>query len=300
MFWTKKNSRVYYCAWLLLIMLLERAKTQDIPDRCILNFTVQPVTSVDCNVYETDLEVLTCTVELLSTADVADPQDILIKWFFFNDTEYEVAVGVNPPQGTGGNGGHVTVTSTLHISGTSQPNASYVSEGFYYCQVQITDRSVQSKPSQKFEVFNRDQHLQASSSCSERTFTAPLQSCAVYRIREDTPTTTGPISVHYTSTDSAMPCSTERDTTTPPVWTEGQSTPPLITRTEGSERPLERIWIYVLASLAGAFAIIILILVVSFVLICRFRIATNVEGKSVYIYNYSLIVRSTFSDRREN
>ena len=247
-------------------------------DRCILNFTVQPVTSVDCNVYETDLEVLTCTVESLSTADVSDPQDILIKWFFFNDTEYELTVGVNPPQRTGGNGGHVTVTSTLHISGTSQQNASYVSEGFYHCQVQMTDRSVQSQPSQKFEVFNRDQYLQASTSCSERTFTAPLQSCAVYHIREDTPITTAAINATTATVNDRH--NTIGGTTL--VLSESQSTPPPPTSSDNNEgdRALP-IWVYILIALVAVVAVIIVLAtVVIFVLnSLRHSKATNDEGK---------------------
>ena len=246
-------------------------------DHCILNFTVQPVASVDCNVYETDLEVLTCTVESLSTADIADPQDILIKWFFFNDTEYELTVGINPPQRTGGNGGHVTVTSTLHISGTSQPNASYVSEGFYHCQVQMIDTSVQSQPSQKFEVFNRDRYLQTVTSCSERTFTAPLQSCAVYRIREDTPTTTTAINA-TTKTDGQNVISG-----TTMVPSESQSTPPPPPNSVNNEggRALP-IWVYILIALVVVFAVIIVVLatvVISVLTKIRYYQATNDEGK---------------------
>ena len=57
---------------------------------------------------------------------------------------YELTIGTNPLQRTGGNGSHLTVTSMLKISGTSQPNASFVSEGLYYCYtyVDIFDTSV--------------------------------------------------------------------------------------------------------------------------------------------------------------
>ena len=234
---------------------------------------MQPITSVDCNVYETDLEVLTCTVESLSTADIADPQDIVIKWFFFNDTEYELAVGVNPPQRTGGNGGHVTVTSTIHISGTSQPNASFVNEGFYHCQVQMIDTSVMSKPSQKFEVFNRDQYLQASTSCSERTFTAPLQSCAVYRIREDTTTTTA---VNNDTTTTKTPNDKENKTTderqgpTSPAPSTSDSSP----NTSGGGGGTLEVWIYVLVAVAAVFAMIIVILAIMCVGLCLRRSQT--------------------------
>ena len=250
-------------------------------DRCILNFTVQPVPSVDCNVYEVDLEVLTCTVESLLTADIADPRDIVIKWFFFNDTEYELTVGVNPPQRTGGNGGHVTVTSTLHISGTSQPNASYVNEGFYHCQVQMIDTSVQSQPSQKFEVFNRDRYLLESSSCVERTFTAPLQSCAIYRIRDDTPTTTAAINTTTTTVNDRQ--NAIGGTTLDQVLSESQSTPPPPTNSANNEggRALP-IWVYILIALVVVFAVIIVVLatvVISVLTTIRCYQATNDEGK---------------------
>ena len=238
-------------------------------DRCILNFTQQPAPSVDCNVYESDLETLTCRVESIDTAEVPDVQDLSIKWFFFNDTEYELTIGTNPVERTGGNGGHLTVTSTLHISGTSQPNASFVSEGFYYCKVHMFDGSVVLHQSQRFEVFNRDEYLQRASSCSGRTFSAPLESCAVSRLSADVSTTTSilPDSTATTKTPN------EENTTT----TDEEPTPPssstVDTGSRGSGGTLE-VWIYVLVAVAAVFAMIIVILAIMCVGLCLRRSQT--------------------------
>ena len=238
-------------------------------DRCILNFTQQPVPSVDCNVYESDLETLTCKVESIDTAEVPDVQDLSIKWFFFNDTEYELTIGTNPVERSGGNGGHLTVTSTLYISGTSQPNASFVSEGFYYCKVQMFDASVVLHQSQRFEVFHREEYLQQGTACNERTFSAPLESCAVSRLSVDESTTTSilPDSTATTKTPN------EENTTT----TDEEPTPPssstVDTGSRGSGGTLE-VWIYVLVAVAAVFAMIIVILAIMCVGLCLRRSQT--------------------------
>ena len=117
--------------------------------------------------YEADL-VLTCGVVSLSTADIADPQDVSFRWYFYNGTEYELSVGINHTR-SGGNGANVQVNSTLQISGTSQ-TAAYLSQGFYYCQVQMIDMNVRSIFSQRFQVISQDYYFQYVSSCSEKTF----------------------------------------------------------------------------------------------------------------------------------
>ena len=105
--------------------------------------------TIECNVYEADL-VLTCSVVSLSTADIADPQDVSFRWYFYNSTEYELSVGINHTR-SGGNGGtNLHVNSTLQISGTSQ-TAAYLSQGFYYCQVRMIDMNVRSNFSQDFK-----------------------------------------------------------------------------------------------------------------------------------------------------
>ena len=202
--------------------------------------------------YESDLESLTCRVESIDTAEVPDIQDLSIKWFFFNDTEYDLTIGTNPAERTGGNGGHLTVTSTLHISGTSRPNASFVSEGFYYCKVHMFDASVVLHQSQRFQVFHREEYLQRASSCSGRTFSAALESCAVSRLSIDESTTT--------TTSSVTTATTDEDTTS---TDESQSTYSLstISQNESSGRKVP-VWIYILAALASAFVILIIIQVV--------------------------------------
>ena len=130
-------------------------------DDCILNFTQQPVTGIDCDVYEKPVIVLTCSVESLSSDVFSDLSVIEIRWYFHNGTEYELTTGVSHTR-TGGNGAHVLVTSTIKISGTSNQNFAFIAEGFYYCQVQMTDMTVVVNSSQRFQVLNRDEYVQAS------------------------------------------------------------------------------------------------------------------------------------------
>ena len=71
------------------------------------------------------------------------------------------------------------VTSTLKLSGTSDKNYTFLSKGSYYCQVQLTDKTVVSIPSQAFQVLDEDEYTQAATSCYERTFIDHTESCAV-------------------------------------------------------------------------------------------------------------------------
>ena len=218
--------------------------------------------------YESDLETLTCRVESIDRAEVPDMRDLSIKWFFFNDTEYELTIGTNPVERTGGNEVHdLTVTSTLHISGTSQPNATFVSEGFYYCKVHLFDASVVLHQSQIFEVFHREEYLQQSVSCSERTFSARLESCAVSRLSVEESTTTSIILPDSTAT-------TKTPNEENPTTTDEEPTPPssstVDTGSRGSGGTLE-VWIYVLVAVAAVFAMIIVILAIMCVGLCLRR-----------------------------
>ena len=135
----------------------------------------------------------------------------------------------------------------LKISGTSQPNASFVSEGFYYCYtyVDIFDTSVvlYLHQSQMFEVFRREEYLQQSSSCSGRVFSTLLETCAV--------------SVHASTTTSTF-----SEGPTPPLSSTVDSAAG--TGGSGSGGSLE-VWIYVLVAV---FAMIIVILAIMFVGVC--------------------------------
>lgn len=150
-------------------------------------FTQQPVSSVDCDVYQEEKVTLKCMVESSSTADLVDTSDINIRWYFNNGTEYELTIGTSQ-MGSGGNGGQVQVTSTLDIS-ARLPNVSFVSTGFYYCKVEMISASVHQNCSQSFEVFTQEMYLQQGSVCAGRSFHQPLRSCAVHR---DVSTTTLP------------------------------------------------------------------------------------------------------------
>ena len=138
--------------------------------------------------YEADRIVLTCTAIGLRQNHLAGLGDIDIVWYFDNGTEHQVSKGVDQWTQTVRDEQQdiVQITSTLALSGkeqaSNQNSAHIEGEGFYYCQVQATsaaDIRVESSPSQKFQILSRDFHLQASTSCSERTFIAYTESCAL-------------------------------------------------------------------------------------------------------------------------
>ena len=196
---------------------------------CILNFTQQPVTEIDCDVYEEPVIVLMCRVESLSQDAFTDPSVIEIRWYFHNGTEYELTTGVGHIR-MGGNGDHVQVTSTLNVSGTSNQRFTFLGEGFYYCLVQMTDKVVVSNSSQRFQVLGQDQYVQAATSCDERTFIANVESCAAYEV-------TAPTTQHQTTTDivyDTTALSTEdRETTTEIALTEDKSSSTMTTLADG-------------------------------------------------------------------
>ena len=160
--------------------------------------------------YEASVIVLTCRVESLSLEDFADPSVINIRWYFDNGTEYELTTGVNHTR-LGGSGEKVQVTSTLKLSGTSNKSSVFLSEGSYYCQVQLMDRDVLLKTSQAFRVLNTDEHVQASTDCCERTFIDSVESCAAYEVvipSTDRPTTKAGTQVGSTARPTAVASST--------------------------------------------------------------------------------------------
>ena len=158
-----------------------------VTDSCILYFTQQPITTVDCNVYEADKVLLTCTVTDPVQNDLTSSLRIDIKWYFDNGTKQEVNVGTETTV-RNGDEDVVKITSTLALSATSDQNAMHIGgEGFYYCQVQAAitsamDVRLESNPSQMFQVSSRDFHFQASTSCMERNFIDNVESCAVNQV----------------------------------------------------------------------------------------------------------------------
>ena len=137
-------------------------------ENCVLKFTEQPVTNVDCNVYEPERLVLTCSVSSTESTSLPDPDDVCIKWYFNNGTEHELMVGINQTR-DGGNGEMVEISSTLAISGISQQNAANIKEGSYYCRVHILDMNTMSNSSQQFVVLERSIYTQISVSYTHLT-----------------------------------------------------------------------------------------------------------------------------------
>ena len=171
-------------------------------------------------------------------ADIADPQDVSFRWYFYNGTEYELLVGVNHTR-LGGSGGLVEVTSTLHISGISQ-NTAHLSEGFYYCQVQLIDTNVVSNLSQRFQVWSEDDYIQYATSCSEKTFIDMMEMCAVYRVTEEPPTTTP-----ETFMATTAPRTQDKEATAAPLTDVFQSTDSLSTSAVNISGTMLETWIYV-------------------------------------------------------
>ena len=238
-------------------------------DSCILNFTQQPVTSINCDVYDSNIEVvLTCSVVALSDGDIVDPLDVSFRWYFYNGTEYELSVGINHTR-SGGNGADVQVSSTLQIGETSQ-NAAYLGQGFYYCQVWMIEIPSTSNFSQRFQVLNQDGYLQAASSCSGKTFTDPVQTCAVYRVTEELVTTKSK------TLDMTTPQTSDKEATTatPPVDRLSSSPSSSIGDETTSSGETLQVWIYVLVAVAAVFAMIIIILAIMCVGLCLRRSQT--------------------------
>ena len=235
-------------------------------DNCILNFTQQPVTEIDCDVYQEPVIVLTCSVVSLSQQAFPDPSLIEIRWFFYNGTEYELTNGVGHTR-TGGNGDHVQVTSTLNVSGTSDQRFAFLGEGFYYCQVQMTDMTVVANSSQRFQVLSRDEYVQASTNCRERTFYDNVESCAAYEVTT-TDSTTSPIPT------TTLDANNGDTTTTPQNTSANPTTEPTSTSSEGQGGGSLEVWIYVLVAVAAVFAMIIIILAIMCVGLCLRRSQT--------------------------
>lgn len=156
---------------------------------CNLFFVEQPVTSVDCNIYEAERIILTCNTisseDILESEFLVDPGRIKIQWYYSNGTEHELTEGTNKTRREGGNGTPVVISSTLTISATSQHNAANLVQGSYYCRVHESGLShwgLVPNSSQNFTVLNPDVYLQHATSCSERSFITTERDCAAYNI----------------------------------------------------------------------------------------------------------------------
>ena len=235
---------------------------------CNLFFVEQPITSVDCNIYEAERIVLTCTIE--SSEDILDSRLFVdpgrIRWYTYysNGTESELTVGTNETRREGGNGDPIVVSSTLAISATSQQNAADLVQGSYYCRVHVSGCShwgLLSNFSQKFTVLNHNVYLQHGTSCSERNFITAERVCAVYNIIGN-PTTTETIGSPANFDYSIIYCQNILITSTKTMsmlYEPIQSTPGMPQVPPDQNDPTLKTRTYILAVMLPLFAIIIII-----------------------------------------
>ena len=205
----------------------------------------QPVPTIDCDVYDQSDIVLTCrVVSSPADSDITDVQDISIKWYFYNGTEYELSVGVSHIR-SGGNGANVQVTSTFQLS-------AMISQGFYYCRVQLTEMNIKSNLSQRFEVLSQDDYIQLAT-CSGRTFIDSVETCAVYQV-EESPKYFLNTTTSWTQSEEAISSPLEDASLSirpghPPTMSD-----------HNESITVNVTWVYVLAAVAAVFATIIIIL----------------------------------------
>jgi hypothetical protein len=234
---------------------------------------------VDCLIYEEDLIELTCTVSSEGLPDSQlslDPEAFDIRWYFNNGTEHQLMVDTNVIS-TGGNGGPVEVRSTLGISAfPSQVNVASLVQGSYYCRVEVDEHTMRTNSSQPFTAQEEDAYFQVAAPCStEMSFTLVTESaCAVHKIAEEPPSTTGnsdSVTSHFDTTSSLEggASTTFTDTTSPPPSDNpGRS---------GGGSPLQ-VWIYVLVAVAAVFAMIIIILAIMCVGLCLRRSQSTMDS----------------------
>ena len=226
--------------------------TSTVTGNCILNFTEQPITYADCNVYEENKIILTCTITSEGVSEsvyMLQPNRINIRWYYNNGTaEYELTEGTNETRREGGNGNPIVISSTLTISSTIQRNTASLAEGSYYCQIQAPDQTVASNSSQKFIALGFDQSLQLGVSCSYTDFTARESTCAVYSVFAImNPITTG---------------SSENLTTINITNMQEDTTTLFIQSITDQDNGVSEIWIYTLVIILAVFLLIIVILTV--------------------------------------
>ena len=233
---------------------------------------------MDCNIYEEERIVLTCTVMsgVLDSTLSLGPDNLNIRWFYSNGTvnhESELTVGVNETRRGGGNGDPVEISSALAISGSPEGNVASLAVGSYYCRVQVNDPTMKANSSHSFVAESRDMYLQYATRCSdaEISFSTKESTCAVHSIGTN-PTTVNPIS---STVDPDSTSSVQEDTSSTlgagNESTEPSQPPP--DRSSGGGTTLQ-VWIYVLVAVAAVFAMIIIILAIMCVGLCLRRSQT--------------------------
>ena len=138
---------------------------------CIFNFIEQPITSVDCNIYEEEKIILTCTI---TSVYLLEPNGLNIKWYYNNGTGHELTEGTNETRRGGGNGDPTVISSTLTISSMIQQDTAILAEGSYYCQMHVLGQNVVTNSSQNFiartimNIFRLEEAVQIETSLIEK------------------------------------------------------------------------------------------------------------------------------------
>jgi hypothetical protein len=226
---------------------------------CLLNFTEQPITSVDCLIYDVERIVLKCAISseglLNPDHDPLDPSRISIKWYYNNGTESELTVGTNEisREGEIGDSDPIVISSTLIISAFSQHDVSSLVKGSYYCRVNVAEWGLVtvSNSSQQFTVLTMDQYLQLGASCSHTTFIARESACAVHIDLA----VVNPITENNSETLATINYQNVTDVITMQNVNATQFT---FDPNEGTSK----IWIYILVAVLGAFLIVIVVLII--------------------------------------
>ena len=222
---------------------------------CLLQFTEQPITSAQCNIYGEEEITLTCTISsehLSRNAYALDPSGITIKWYYNNGTESELTAGASETRREGGNGDPVVISSILTISAISQHGAANLAKGSYYCRVNVAGwPGFVSNSSQQFSVLSMDEYFQIGISCSHTTFIAKERACAVCN-------TSGAVVTEESSESLTLSTLNPTDVMIIQEVDTTVSVQSTFSRNEG----ISEIWIYVLVAIVGAFLITIVVLIV--------------------------------------
>ena len=220
---------------------------------------------MDCNLYEEERIILTCTVSSQGIPGSISPNlnSLNIKWFFNNGTEYELVVGTNETRREGGNGIAIVISSTLTISGTLQENTSPLAQGLYYCRVNVASDDVVSNSSQQFIVLDLDRYFQSGTNCVDSTFIAGESACAVHSIAVMNPTITD------SSDRENLTTLNHPNVTDVTTVQEADTTMMLFIQSAPDQNDgIPEIWIYILVSVLAIFLIIIVILTVFVLRFC--------------------------------
>ena len=238
-----------------------------------MNFIEQPITTIDCSLYDVWTRIiLICTISSEDSNPIIDSSRINIKWYHNNGTENELTVGSNETRREGGNGEPIRISSTLTISSSfsRQHDAASLAEGSYYCRVllNVTEWGLVSNSSQQFIVLPYDQYIQASTSCSERSFTVTQSACAVHYSAVVNPTTED-------SSNDTVATIIHQNVTDVMIMDEVDATIFMQSTFNQNEGISDNIWIYIVVVLLGAFLIIMIIFIFQLVLITRKSQARN-------------------------